>query len=146
MSVADDGKRSQIVESVDIYPTLCDLAGLPKPGGLAGESLLEHIGNADLEGKPHAFSQFLRHGIWGAPDGKEAMGYTVRTKDWRYVEWFHSDKTEVIAKELYDITSQGLEQVNLSGMPEHQEIESSLARLLTEYRGEALPLKPSKRR
>ena len=144
--ITDDGKRQQIVESVDIYPTLCDLAGIPQPDGLAGESFEKHFENGNLEGKPHAFSQFLRHGVWGAPDGIEAMGYTIRTKDWRYVEWFHSDKTEIIAKELYDIESQGLEQENLSGKPEYQEIESSLAELLTEYRGETLPLKASKRR
>jgi len=41
----------------------------------------------------------------GSPDEKEAMGYTVRTSDWRYVEWFHSDKTEIITKELYDFPS-----------------------------------------
>ena len=144
--VSGDGKRRQIVESVDIYPTLCDLAGLSLPDGLAGESLAKHFEHDGEEGKPHAFSQFLRHGIWGAPDGIETMGYTIRTKDWRYVEWFHSDKAEVIAKELYDITTQGLEQMNLSGNPEYGEIEASLARLLTEYRGKALPLKASKRR
>ena len=144
--VADDGKRPQIVESVDIYPTLCDLAGLPQPQGLAGESLAKHFETADSDGKPHAFSQFLRHGVWAAPDENESMGYTIRTKDWRYVEWFHSDKAERIARELYDITSQGLEQINLAGKPEHAEIENSLARLLTEYRGKTLPLKPSKRR
>ncbi len=145
-AVADDGKRSQIVESVDIYPTLCDLAGLPHPDGLVGESLAKHFKSADHEGKSHAFSQFLRHGIWSAPDEKETMGYTIRTKDWRYVEWFHSDKSECIAKELYDITTQGLEQLNLSGQTEHQEIEAKLAKLLTKYRGQSLPLKPSKRR
>jgi iduronate 2-sulfatase len=144
--VGDDGKRRQIVESVDIFPTLCDLAGLSHPDGLVGESLMKHFHNADEKGKPYAFSQFLRHGIWAAPDGRETMGYTVRTEDWRYVEWFHSDKAEVIARELYDITSQGLEQLNLSGKPEHHEIESHLARLLTEYRGHSLPLKASKRR
>ena len=90
---------------MDIYPTLCDLAGLPQPDGLAGESFAKHFGNANLEAKTDAFSQFLRHGIWGAPDEKEAMGYTVRTSDWRYVEWFHSDKTEIITKELYDFPS-----------------------------------------
>ena len=144
--VADDGKRPQIVESVDIYPTLCDLAGLPHPDGLVGESLAPHFQSADARGKPHAFSQFLRYGAWNSPQAKEAMGYTIRTADWRYVEWFHSDSPEVIARELYDITSQGLEQLNLSGTPEHQETEAHLARLLTEYRGQCLPLKPSKRR
>jgi arylsulfatase A-like enzyme len=49
---------SQIVESGDIYPALCDLAGIPEPDGLAGENLANHIINKDIEVKTHAFSQF----------------------------------------------------------------------------------------
>jgi hypothetical protein len=62
------------------------------------------------------------------------------------VEWFESDKTEVVGRELYDIKSQGLEQINLSCKPEYSETEDKLAQLVTEYRGETLPLKASKRR
>tara|TARA_B110000881_G_C18338568_1_gene395313 strand:- start:411 stop:686 length:276 start_codon:yes stop_codon:yes gene_type:complete len=87
---------SQIVESGDIYPALCDLAGIPEPDGLAGENLANHIINKDIEGKTYAFSQFLRYCIWSASKGKETMGYSVRTEDWRYVEWFESDKIEVV--------------------------------------------------
>ncbi|MFT5905372.1 MAG: iduronate 2-sulfatase [Cryomorphaceae bacterium] len=72
-SMTGDSVRSQIVEQVDIYPTLCDLAGIPYPDGLAGENLANHIINKDIEGKTHAFSQFLRYGIWGASNGKETM-------------------------------------------------------------------------
>ena len=142
----EDPKRSQIVESVDIYPTLCDLVGLPHPIGLAGKSFVPLIYNAKHKGKSHAFSQFLRHGIWGGPDGRETMGYSVRTQDWRYVEWFHSDDTKVIAKELYDIATEGLETINVSGQLEYKEMERALALLLTDYRGNTLPLKASSSR
>lgn len=145
-AVAGENVRPQLVEAVDIYPTLCELAGLPQPPGLAGESVAQVFDDAASPGKTHVFSQLLRHGAWGSSDGREAMGYTVRTRDWRYVEWFHSDSCQCIAKELYDITSQGLEQLNLAGDPAHSEIESHLAALLTEYRGNVLPLAPSKRR
>ena len=140
------GRRDQIVESLDIYPTLCDLAGLPKPDGLAGESFGSHFEESDHPGKTHAFSQFLRYGIWGAPDGKETMGYTVRTEDWRYVEWFHSDSDQTIAKELYNITEQGLEQRNLSGQSASASIEDALAQELAAYRGSTLPLDACDRR
>ncbi|MFK7850268.1 MAG: sulfatase [Akkermansiaceae bacterium] len=140
------GGRDQIVESLDIYPTLCDLAGLPQPDGLAGESFIGHFDDSLQPGKSHAFSQFLRYGIWGAPNGKETMGYTVRTEHWRYVEWFHSDCDQVIAKELYNITEQGLEQNNLSGQQQYAGIEGELAQHLAEYRGSTLPLDASDRR
>jgi arylsulfatase A-like enzyme len=142
-SVAGDSQRDQIVESVDIYPTLCDLTGLPKPEGLAGDSFAEHFDGASNEGKPYAFSQFLRYGFWLNPDDQEAMGYTVRTNDWRYVEWFYSDSASCIAKELYDIKSQGLEQKNLVGQAEVAAIEAELAEALKAYRGQTLPMKPS---
>jgi iduronate 2-sulfatase len=145
-SSTGQGGRDQIVESVDIYPTLCDLAGLPQPAGLAGQSFAAHIAQPDRQGKPHAFSQFLRYGIWHAPDGKETMGYTIRTEDWRYVEWFHSNSDHCLARELYDITSQGLEQRNLAGESQYVEIEAALAKALKAYRGQTLPLRPSETR
>lgn len=142
-SQAGDSQRDQLVESVDIYPTLCDLAGLPQPEGLAGETFAGHFDDALNEGKPYAFSQFLRYGFWLNPDDKEAMGYTVRSDDWRYVEWFYSDSDQCIAKELYDIKSQGLEQKNLSGDPAHAAVETQLAQRLEAYRGQTLPMTPS---
>lgn len=145
-STPGDSKRDQIVESVDIYPTLCDLAGLPTPDGLAGESAAKHFDNAANAGKDYAFSQFLRYGIWKPEDAKEAMGYTVRSRDWRYVEWFNSDSDICIDKELYDITSQGLEQKNLAGQEAYKAIERELAEQLTAYRGQTLPMKASETR
>jgi arylsulfatase A-like enzyme len=142
---ANEGKnaRQQIVESVDIYPTLCDLAGLPMPEGLAGQSFAEQVGDREKPGKQAAYSQFLRYGFWLNEGDREAMGYTVRTKDWRYVEWFYSDSDQCIAKELYDITSQGLEQENLVGRAEHAETERDLADKLKAYRGATLPMRAS---
>ena len=47
-----------LVELVDLYPTLCDLAGLSSPMHLAGKSLLPLLGNPDVKGKQYAVSQF----------------------------------------------------------------------------------------
>ena len=53
------GKGTEaLVELVDLYPTLCDLAGLSKPMHLAGESLLPLLENPDVKGKQYAVSQF----------------------------------------------------------------------------------------
>jgi iduronate 2-sulfatase len=53
------GKGTEaLVELVDLYPTLCDLAGLSKPMHLAGESLLPLLENPDAKGKRYALSQF----------------------------------------------------------------------------------------
>jgi len=53
------GKETEaLVELVDLYPTLCDLAGLSKPIHLAGKSLLPLFDNPDVKWKQYAVSQF----------------------------------------------------------------------------------------
>ncbi len=47
-----------LVELVDIYPTLCDLAKLPKPESLAGKSFSPLLDNPQMKWKEYAISQF----------------------------------------------------------------------------------------
>ncbi len=55
----DRGKSANgLVELVDLYPTLCDLAGLSKPKHLAGYSLVSLLDNPNADGKGFAVSQF----------------------------------------------------------------------------------------
>ena len=55
----DRGKGSNaLVELVDLYPTLCELAGLAKPKHLAGISLVQQLDNPTAKGKNFAVSQF----------------------------------------------------------------------------------------
>lgn len=57
-----DGTRGQtsdaLVELVDMYPTLCDLAGLEKPAHLEGTSFQPLLINPDRTWEAAAFSQF----------------------------------------------------------------------------------------
>ena len=53
------GKPSHsLVELLDIYPTLCELARLPRPNHLAGESLVPVLHDPDAIIKDFAMSQF----------------------------------------------------------------------------------------
>jgi len=53
------GKTSDaLVELVDMYPTLCELAGLELPNHLEGQSFVPLLDNPNKEWKPAAFSQF----------------------------------------------------------------------------------------
>jgi iduronate 2-sulfatase len=47
-----------LVELVDLYPTLCDLAGLPKPEHLAGKSLVSLLDEPKAQWNKYAVSQF----------------------------------------------------------------------------------------
>ena len=112
------GKATRrLVEFVDIYPTLCELAGVPVPKGLAGKSAVPLLDNPKAEWKPAAYSQYLREGNWRGPDGITYMGYTVRTDQFRYVEWYNQDKHELAARELYDHRTDHGENRNIAGDP-----------------------------
>ena len=87
-----------MVESVDIYPTLCEFAGLRIPTFLDGESFFPVLAGTS-NGKPAAFSQIR-------PVNKKernVMAYSVRTQNFRYVEWREPDnRNAIIWEELYD--------------------------------------------
>jgi arylsulfatase A-like enzyme len=97
------------VEFLDIYPTICDLAGLPKPDVLQGKSLIPVLDDPTAKVKDFAVSQFPRGG-----GSNEMMGYTLRDGRHRYIRWAPKDKpAEVKFEELYDYQSDPLETKSL---------------------------------
>jgi len=49
---------SALVELIDLYPTLCELADLPRPAHLAGKSFVPLLDEPERKWKKHAISQF----------------------------------------------------------------------------------------
>jgi len=97
--VAAGGTAQGLVEYVDIYPTLAELAGLEPPADLDGRSLVPMIRNPDAPGRDYALSQYVRP--WKARD-PDVMGYSIRGPTHRYTRWVHwADKT-LVAEEFYD--------------------------------------------
>ena len=107
-------------EFVDIYPTLCDLAGLPIPGGLEGASFAPVLAQPDRPWKNAAFSQY--------PRGK-LMGYSIRTDRYRYTEWAEPG-AKPVGVELYDHRNDPGENVNLANRPAQQALVRELAEQL----------------
>jgi arylsulfatase A-like enzyme len=122
------GKETdRLVEFVDIYPTLCELAGVPVPGGLAGKSLVPLMQDPKARWDKPAYSQYLREGGWRGPDGITYMGYTVRTDRYRYVEWFNWDTKELAARELYDHSVDPREDKNIAVDPSQAGVLKTMA-------------------
>ena len=119
-----------LVEFVDIYPTLCELAGLSAPSHLEGVSMMPLLTDPERPWKKAAFSQFLREGIWKAPDGKVYMGYTVRTNRYRYVQWMNWNTREYTAFELYDHKTDPGENINVVDRSAYASVRKELADLL----------------
>lgn len=112
---------SSLCELVDLYPTLIQLCGF-EPGdnqGLEGQDLSPLLKDPTLEIKSAAFTQH-QHPFYGSRDQWKAMGYSIRTTRWRYTEWRAIGSHEVLAKELYDHSSDLQELTNVSHL--HPEV------------------------
>ena len=142
---AKDRKSDALTEFVDIYPTLCDMAGLPIPDHLQGRSLLPLLSDPDKPWKKAAFSQFLL-GRFGPPETRvqERMGYTIRTDRYRYVEWYAWNKNlkakgELLDRELFDHSSDPHEILNLAMDSSYTHTMAALSKQLTQGWKYALP-------
>jgi arylsulfatase A-like enzyme len=94
------GTESQaMVELIDIYPTLVDLAGFEPPAHLQGQSLRPLLGHPERLGKkPYAYSVVSRG---------EQLGYALRNQRWRYGKWPDGE-------ELYNLSNDPEEKHNLA--------------------------------
>lgn len=110
---APAGKTERIVEFLDIYPTVAELAHLPPPATLEGRSLVPLLKNPSLAWPHPAFSQVAR-------------GRSIRTEDWRYTEW---GRDGIEGAELYDHRRDPQELHNLAADP-------AQATVLAELRGQ----------
>jgi iduronate 2-sulfatase len=111
------GACNRLVEFVDVYPTLCELAGIAGGPELEGQSFVPLLRKRDRKWKPAVFHQFLREGVWVAQDGVEYMGYAIRTERFRYVEWVRWKDKAAAGRELYDLVQDPGENVNRIGLP-----------------------------
>ncbi|KAB2648654.1 MAG: sulfatase [Verrucomicrobiota bacterium] len=111
-----------LVEYVDIYPTLCDLAGLPLPKHLEGLSFKPLMENPSRPWKKAAFSQYPRE-----VNGHSIMGYSMRTERYRFTVWVsRDDHSKIDAIELYDHTVDPQENYSIAKKPENKALVEEL--------------------
>ncbi len=141
--VAGGGRVTTPVELLDLYPTLVELAGLPRPAGLEGQSLVPLLRDPAAEFKPAAVTQHPRPAYYNRGSGggsgsgsagvPDAMGYSVRTPSHRYTEWRDWQTGQTLARELYDHAADPGESVNLAGRPESRDAVARHAALLESF-------------
>ena len=104
------GESDSLVELVDLFPTLAELAGLPTPKSVQGKSLLPILKDPDAEVKSHALSFH--------------QGHSLRNNAWHYMRYRDG------SRELYDMKRDEGEFDNLADDDNYQNIVSQLDREL----------------
>ncbi|KAK7097566.1 iduronate 2-sulfatase-like [Littorina saxatilis] len=154
-----------LVEAVDLYATISELAGVDIPSTCPdnsldvafcteGASLVPIIKNLTsstgslTSWKPAVFSQYPRAKVVPTNEAPDTpiMGYTMRTDGHRYTEWiaynhttFTADWSKVYARELYIYSNDPDEDVNVAEVPAFQDLATSLSQQLRAGWRKALP-------
>lgn len=117
---------SNIVENIDVMPTLCELAGVPLPSqGIQGRSLTKLVAGTEPDWKELAFA--------------ERGSSMVRTAQYKFIK--NAKKNERGgAAELYDLTKDPLETNNLAGDPAHAATLQELAARLEAWQKDIPPV------
>lgn len=106
--VTQGTKTSAIIEFIDIYPTLCDLVGLPQPDHLDGLSFAEEVRSPDGSFKEFAYSRYH----WGE---------SVVGADHMYTEWTNETGT-IEARMLFDRAKDPDQNTNVVEQDEYAEV------------------------
>ena len=106
------GQREALVEQIDIYPTLADLAGLSVPDHCQGHSLKPVLADASATVREAAYS--LRRN-----------DHLLRTDRWAYIQYKDG------SVEMYDMHNDPHQFHNLAESPKWQSVRRDLAAQLT---------------
>ncbi len=106
-----NAKADGTVELIDLYPTLCEMAGIAAPAHLEGKSMVPLLKDPDHEGKEAAFTK------WRG-------GLTAVTKDFTYTEYNNGEQM------LYDLTKDPEENTNVAANPEYADALRKMKELL----------------
>lgn len=111
----------QPAELLDVFPTLLDLAGLPKDDALEGQSLTGLMKNPKQAWNHPAITSF-------------GLGnYSIRSERYRFIQYHDG------SQELYDLDEDPHEWTNLASLPKYQEIIAQHASFLPAQQHPVLP-------
>lgn len=114
------GPSPALVEFIDIYPSLCDLAGFVKPAHLQGKSFAPLLQDPHLEWKDAIYCRYHQ-------------ADSIHTGRYLYTEWRHPQRNHIRAKMLYDHQRDPDENFNIVQHPEYRELAKDLSQKLQRH-------------
>ncbi|MEM7790997.1 MAG: sulfatase-like hydrolase/transferase [Verrucomicrobiota bacterium] len=115
------------VTCIDLFPTLCELAGLPIP--------TQPLDSVTLTGRPlrgRSLVPILEDPTASVNGGalvhktQSGLSYIYRTEQYRLIEHYN-EGTTVVERELYDLSVDRVERINLAGDPAYAAVLHELS-------------------
>lgn len=116
-------RTSALTGNIDFAPTILELAGLPVPENMDGQSLLPVLQDSDAD----IHEQLAFMNLYGDVPTKSL---TVLTKDVKYTYWWYGDSKMTPTEDLFHLGKDPLELTNLAKNPE---AESLLVKMRQKY-------------
>jgi arylsulfatase A-like enzyme len=141
----NSGKTNSLTEFVDVFPTICDLAGVTIPTNLDGKSLKPLMVNNNAKVNDYSISQYPRklkkvEMIKKGYSDPKIMGYSLRTDKYRFTIWMNNftskqpfNESQVYASEMYDYVVDPLEKVNVVNDKNYATISKDLKTKMLAY-------------
>jgi len=113
--------RDQLVQNIDILPTLAEIAGIDLPHNPDGKSLMEILRGKNAAGRDYIVTEF--YGRWECATPIRS----IRTKDWKY------NLYKKYGEELYNLRNDPIEVYNLANDETFKEKKEELHNKLQEW-------------
>ena len=114
-------ESNTMIEYIDLYPTICDIAGIKAPSYIHGKSFLQVLENPDLEHKSEIYSRYQTLEV-------------VQDKKFSYHEVLQHNTGKVLYNMLFDMENDQKQYFNISGKPGYQHIVDLYSKKLKNMR------------
>jgi N-acetylglucosamine-6-sulfatase len=118
-------KVAQLVQNIDIAPTILEAAGARPPEHMDGRSFLPLLAGKETPWRDTIFYEYY----WEAAFPQTPTTFGVRTDRYKFIYYHGIWDTD----ELYDVQNDPDERHNLIEQPEHKQLVASLKRRLYDW-------------
>jgi N-acetylglucosamine-6-sulfatase len=118
-------KVTQLVQNIDIAPTILEAAGARPPEYMDGRSFLPLLAGREVPWRDAVFYEYY----WEAAFPQTPTTFGVRTDRYKFIHYHGIWDTD----ELYDVQNDPDERHNLIARPEHEQLVSELKKRLYDW-------------